>query len=197
MPYDWAVWKGGHSWGIFLWSTAKHLNSFFVSYMQQWQLGEVGCLFCHRLCLGKPNAIKASGENKQKVRDTHSPHHWISNLKWKGNTTLMKDAIHRFISSTFKPLWSNPPPHGSLFSSLERFDWRFCNNRIQHNNYIAQLNQLFWANLEQCVAGIHPATHIRWCLLISSPPNVTGIKRHAANTVTAVVTPSPDCSENH
>lgn len=52
---------------------------------------------------GKPNAIKASGENKQKIRDTCSPNHQISNLMWRGNKTLIRDPIHRFISSTLKP----------------------------------------------------------------------------------------------
>lgn len=51
----------------------------------------------------KPIAINMSGENKQKIRDARSPNHQISNLKWRGNKTLITDPIHRFIPSTFTP----------------------------------------------------------------------------------------------
>lgn len=190
------VWKGAYLRGYFCGAQQSIWTQLlcFIDAAVAARGGVGGGPFCHRLSLGKPNAIKASGENKQKVRYTRSPHHQISNLKWKANKTLMRDPLFLQPSNRHEVI-PHPMVHCFLLLSQDLTDTfviTVLNTTIKLHR---SANCFGWIS-QKCVAGIHPATHIRWRLLISSPPNVTGVKRHAAHTVTAVVKLSPDGYEN-
>lgn len=131
------------------------------------------------------------------MRDACSPDHQMSNFKWRGNKTLIRDPIHRFIPSTFiMPNTHEVIPHPTMHCFLpfsqdltDSFVITVFNATIKQHH---SANCFGWNSknvpaFTQLPTVSAVATHVRWCLLISSPPNVTGIKRDAVHTVNSVV----------